>query len=109
VKLSFKKTVLDKDFLATHVSFFEVTYTHTHILLLCLLTLMFLLDVHNFLIHACALFRERPFGWLHSIMLTATYSIISYGNIFFDFHVFGLLPFFQEYNYGTYSGTFCMP
>jgi len=39
-------------------------------------------------------------------MLTPTYAIISYGNIFFYLHVFGLLPFFQEHNYGIYQGTF---
>jgi len=35
------------------------------------------------------------FGWLHSIRLTPTHSIISYGNIF------DLRPLSQEHNYGV--------
>jgi len=75
-------------------------------LLLCLLALMTLSDVHNFLIHACALFLWTSLGWLHSIMLIPTYSIISCGNMFFDLHLFGLLPFLQEHNHSIYQGTF---
>jgi hypothetical protein len=37
-----------------------------------------------------------PPGWLHSITLTPTYSIIPHGN-----RIFYLCPRFQEHNYGV--------
>jgi hypothetical protein len=37
-----------------------------------------------------------PFGWLHSIMLIPTYSIILNDDIIFDSHFFYLNPFFSE-------------
>jgi len=57
------------------------------------------------LINLCPLiFGLTSFGWLHSIMLISTYSIISYGNITFDLYVFVLCPLFQEYNWGIQRG-----
>jgi hypothetical protein len=44
-----------------------------------------------------------PFGWLHSITLTPTYSIISYGNITF-YLCLDLHPLFQAQNYGIKQG-----
>jgi hypothetical protein len=46
-----------------------------------------------------------PFGCLCSIILTITYSIISYGNTIFDLCPYDLQPlFFQEHNYGIKKG-----
>jgi hypothetical protein len=43
------------------------------------------------------IFRLTPFGWLLSITLNPTYSVISYGNIIFDLRHFLFTP--------TFSGT----
>jgi hypothetical protein len=52
-----------------------------------------LANMYHFLIYALFIFSLTPFGWLCSVMLTPTYSIIYYGNIIFDLH-----PLFQEHN-----------
>ena len=38
------------------------------------------------------------FGWLHSIMLKPTYSIIYFGNLIFDLRLFDLHMLFQEHS-----------
>ena len=43
------------------------------------------------------IFGLTPYGRLHSIMLTTTYSIISYGKINFDLHLLDSCPLFQEH------------
>jgi hypothetical protein len=49
------------------------------------------------------IFGLTPFGWVRSITLNPTYSIISYGNIF-DLRLFYLRPLFQEHNYTIKRG-----
>jgi hypothetical protein len=43
------------------------------------------------------IFGLTLYGWLHSIVLTTTYSIISYGNLIFNLHLLDLCPCFEEH------------
>ena len=45
-----------------------------------------------------------PFGWLHSVMPTPTYSILPYRNIKFTLCLFSLHLIFQEHNQGLKEG-----
>jgi hypothetical protein len=55
-----------------------------------------LLNLHLFILALI------PLGWLHVIILTSTYSILSCGNIIFD-----LRPRFQEHSWCVKQG-FCV-